>query len=143
MITHHVDVLRYAHQLPVEDRKAAGMEWDPADVKGFHDALRGYNVAAILYGHTHVRNVCRWDGSSKRADAGIPLFNTAKSSHFASRTQAFFYFEIASGTLTAPRIPGRRTPGRQSRGRPKPGPSPSTDRVPDRSRFTQTCSEPS
>ncbi|HVK14020.1 MAG TPA: metallophosphoesterase [Gemmataceae bacterium] len=94
VITHHVDVLRYAQPLPVEDPKAAAMEWDPADVKGFHDALRGYNVAAILYGHTHARNVFRWDGSNKAAKEGIPTFNVDNGSHFAGKQQAFFYFEV-------------------------------------------------
>ncbi len=100
VITHHVDMIRYAQPLPVEDRRAEGMEWDPADVKGFHDALRGYNVAAILYGHTHARNIFRWDGSAKRAQAGLPVFNVPKCSHFASQTQAFFYFEISGDFLT-------------------------------------------
>jgi len=38
---------------------AAGMEWDLADVKGFYEAIRNYNIAAVLYGHTHARNVFR------------------------------------------------------------------------------------
>lgn len=101
VITHHVDVLRYALPLPVEDRKAEGMEWDPADVKGFYEALKGYNVAAILYGHTHARNVFRWDGSSKAANKGIPVFNVTKSSHFSSLVQGFFYIEIRGETVIA------------------------------------------
>ena len=101
VITHHVDMLRYAQPLPVEDAKAASMEWDPADVKGFHAALNGYNLAAILYGHTHARNVYFWDGSNKAAKTGIPTFNVDNSSHFASKAQAFLYFEIRGNTLTA------------------------------------------
>jgi predicted phosphodiesterase len=101
VITHHVDMIRYAQPLPVEDAKAANMEWDPADVQGFHAALKGYNVAAILYGHTHARNVYFWDGSNKAAKAGIPTFNVDNSSHFAGKAQAFFYFEIRGDTLTA------------------------------------------
>lgn len=100
VITHHVDMLRYAKPLPIEDKKAASMEWDPVDVKGFHDALAGYNIAAILYGHTHARNVYHWDGSGKASTKGIPVFNVDNSSHFASKQQAFFYFEIGSKTLT-------------------------------------------
>lgn len=94
VITHHVDMLRYAQTLPVEDKKAEGMEWDPADVKGFHDAIKGYNVAAILYGHTHARNVFHWDGTNKASKEGTPTFNVDNSSHYASKQQAFFYFEI-------------------------------------------------
>jgi predicted phosphodiesterase len=99
VITHHVDMLRYAQPLPVEDNKALGMEWDPADVRGFHDALKGYTIAAILYGHTHARNVFRWDGSNKPARDGIPTFNVEKSSHFAARQQGLFYFEIHKDDL--------------------------------------------
>lgn len=101
IITHHVDMIRYAQPLPVDDKKAEGMEWDPADVQGFHNALRGYNVAAILYGHTHARNVFRWDGSAKRAETGIPIFNVSKSGHYASKQQAFFYIEIRGDNLIA------------------------------------------
>ncbi len=99
VITHHVDMLRYAQSLPVEDKKAEGMEWDPADVKGFHDALKGYTIAAILYGHTHARKVFRWDGTNKAAKEGIPTFNVDNSSHFAGQQQAVFYFEISGDGL--------------------------------------------
>jgi predicted phosphodiesterase len=101
VITHHVDMLRYAQPLPIEDKMAEKMEWDPADVRAFYEALSGYNVAAILYGHTHARNVFRWDGSAKAAPRGIPVFNVAKSSHFSSLKQAFFYLEIAGPNVTA------------------------------------------
>lgn len=101
VITHHVDMLRYSQPLPVEDKKAQSMEWDPADVKGFHDALVGYNVAAILYGHTHARNVFRWDGSPRAAREGIPVFNVSRSSHFSSNKQALFYLEIHGDTVIA------------------------------------------
>ena len=99
VITHHVDMLRYAKPLPVEDKAAQGMEWDPADVKGYHDALKGYAVAAILYGHTHARNVYRWDGTNKAAKEGIPAFNVDNGSHYAGKQQAFFYFEIRKSGL--------------------------------------------
>lgn len=101
VITHHVDVLRYAQALPVDDSKAMTMEWDPEDVSGFHAALKGYNVAAILYGHTHVRNVFRWNGSNKPTDQGIPTFNVDNSSHFSGPKQALFYFEIEGSQITA------------------------------------------
>lgn len=101
VITHHIDMLRYSQPLPVDDKKAESMEWDPADVKGFYDALRDYNVAAILYGHTHARNIFRWDGTPKAAKEGIPVFNVSKSSHYASKTQAFFYLEIRDDRVTA------------------------------------------
>lgn len=101
VITHHVDMLRYAQPLPIDDKKAEGMEWDPADVRAFYDALRGYNVAAILYGHTHARNVFKWNGTAKGAQAGIPVFNVDKSSHYGSKQQAFFYIEVRDKTVRA------------------------------------------
>lgn len=94
IITHHIDMLRYAKDLPIDDKTATGMEWDPADVRGYHDAIRGYHVAGILYGHTHARNVYRWDGTAKAAAEGIPTFNVDNGSHFAGQQQAFFYFEF-------------------------------------------------
>ena len=68
-------------------------------MKGFHDAIKGYNVAAILYGHTHARNVFRWDGPNNAAKEGNPTFNVDNSSHYAGKQQAFFYFEIRSDGL--------------------------------------------
>jgi predicted phosphodiesterase len=96
VLTHHIDLLRYSQALPVDDRQAMGMEWDPEDVRGYYDAIRNYNVAAVLYGHTHGRNVYRWDGSSKPAATGLPVFNVDNSSHFGGQQQAFFYFEITA-----------------------------------------------
>lgn len=101
VITHHVDVLRYSQALPVDDAKAITMEWDPEDVHEFHSALKGYNIAAILYGHTHVRNVFRWNGSNKPAEQGVPTFNVDNGSHFSGPKQAFFYFEIQAGQIVA------------------------------------------
>lgn len=100
VITHHVDMLRYATDPNVEDAKVASKEWDPADVRGYYDAVKGYNIAAVLYGHTHARNVYRWDGSSKAAAKGIPTFNVDNSGHFFSKNQAFFYVEIADKKVT-------------------------------------------
>lgn len=95
IVTHHVDVGRYSAQ--VADDKVLGNEWDYADVWGFHDALKSYNIIAILHGHTHVRDVFRWDGRKKLAAdsaVGIPVFNTDNSSHFGGDTQAFLHFSI-------------------------------------------------
>jgi hypothetical protein len=70
-------------------------------VQGFYAALKGYQIAAILYGHTHGRNVFRWNGTNKVAEQGIPTFNVDNSSHFAGKQQAFFYFEIRGGAVLA------------------------------------------
>jgi cytolysin (calcineurin-like family phosphatase) len=100
VLLHHVDMMRYA--APVDDDKVAmGKEWDPADVKGFHEALAGYNIAAIFYGHTHVRNIFLWDGNAKPAQkGGVAVFNVDNSSHFNSQTQAFFYVELTDKQTT-------------------------------------------
>jgi len=50
-----------------------GMEWDLADVKGFYEAIRNYNIAAVLNGHTHARNVFRSPRSAWLAKAFPPF----------------------------------------------------------------------
>lgn len=99
ILTHHVDVARYTG--PCDPNAPPGsQEWDPCDVRAFHQALRGYNVIAILYGHTHVRNILYWDGASTRGAGGLSLFNVDNSSHFGDGAQAFFYFQVARDRLT-------------------------------------------
>jgi len=99
IVTHHVDIARYTSecdlQVPAETK-----EWDPCDVQAFHRALQGYSVLAIFYGHTHARNVFRWDGRSAQATSGVSVFNTDNASHFGGDAQAFFYVEVAGRTLT-------------------------------------------
>lgn len=95
MLLHHIDVARYS--LPCDPQAPAGShEWDPCDVRAYHQALRNHAVLGILYGHTHVRRVFRWDGTRNPAATGIPVFNTDNAAHFDSRTQAFLYFEIGA-----------------------------------------------
>ncbi|QDU30064.1 Calcineurin-like phosphoesterase [Anatilimnocola aggregata] len=99
VITHHIDVQRYSGPCEM-DEKNAGKEWHPCDARSFHAAIAGYNVVAILYGHTHARNVLKWNGTATKADRGFDLFNVDNGAHFRSDAQAFFYFEIAPGKLT-------------------------------------------
>jgi predicted phosphodiesterase len=93
VITHHVDIARYTGmcdtQAPPDSK-----EWDTCDVSAFYTALQGYNVAAIFYGHTHARNVFRWNGVSAKAQTGIHVFNTDNASHFHGKAQAFMYVEM-------------------------------------------------
>ena len=70
------------------------MEWNPCDVQAYYQAIRKHNVLAILYGHTHVRNILNWNGTQQRTEQGIPLLNIDNSSHFSGGNQAFFYIEI-------------------------------------------------
>lgn len=93
VLTHHVDMARYSAQ-PKADAPAGNPEWDPADVRGYFDALKAYNVIAILYGHTHARNVYQWDGSPKKAEKGVSVFNVDNSAHFGHKPQAIFYFHL-------------------------------------------------
>jgi cytolysin (calcineurin-like family phosphatase) len=98
VLTHHVDVARNATG-PNSDAPSSSKEWDPADVRGYHDALKAYNVIAVLYGHTHSRAVFRWDGTTKKADKGVPVFNVAKSAHFSGKDQAVFHFHLRDGEM--------------------------------------------
>lgn len=98
VLTHHVDIARYSTAC---DPQAApdNKEWDPCDVHAFHEAIKGYHVAGIFYGHTHARSVFHWDGRSTKDHSGIRVFNTDNASHFASDAQAFFYVESRGGGL--------------------------------------------
>ena len=113
VITHHIDIARYTVQVP-DDAPFADKEWDPADVKGFHDALAGYNVPAVFYGHTHGRSIWRWDGTSaapgkeRLTDAELEtgdrrvydVFNCDNSATPHGGQQAFFYVELGPDGLT-------------------------------------------
>ena len=96
VVLHHVDVARYTAEKAGADYTQ--WEWDPADVKSFHAALRGRS-AATFHGHTHARNVMRWDGNSVKGSEGIPVFNVDNGSHYGSEAQAFFQVEIRPGEL--------------------------------------------
>ena len=92
VLTHHIDVARYT--LPCDlSVSAESKEWDPCDVHAFYKAIKDYNVIAIFYGHTHVRNVFRWDGKSIDSKQGIHVFNSDNASHFGGPAHAFFYVE--------------------------------------------------
>lgn len=100
ILTHHIDVARYSGEC---DPKAEyrNQEWDSCDVRAYHRAVREHNIVGVLYGHTHVRNVFRWNGSPKPAKEGIPVLNTDNVSHFNSKTQAFFYCEVTDREFVA------------------------------------------
>jgi cytolysin (calcineurin-like family phosphatase) len=98
VITHHIDVQRYSTPCDQDD-KAAGKEWHPCDARAFHAAIQDYNVIAILYGHTHARNVLKWNGTAERTQQGFDLFNVDNGAHFHNDAQAFFYFEITPSQL--------------------------------------------
>jgi hypothetical protein len=97
VITHHVDVARYSGPCDPQQPPKGNPEWDPCDVHAYHRAISKYNVAALLYGHTHVRKIFRWDGTPKEpAQGGVSVFNTDNAGHFNSLTQAFLHFEIGA-----------------------------------------------
>lgn len=99
ILTHHIDVARYSTD-PHPQGPATSAEWDPADVRGYYDALQAYNVVAVLYGHTHARNIYKWDGSPKPAARGVQVYNVDNSAHFASKLQSLYYFHLLGDTLT-------------------------------------------
>ena len=70
-----------------------------ADVAAYHDALKTYRVAGILYGHTHQRRIFAWDGTPPGKTApenGIPVFNTDNAAHFKMEDQAFLHFQVTT-----------------------------------------------
>ena len=95
VITHHLDIAR--HTGPCDPTSpVGGKEWDPCDVRAFYDAIQEFNIAAIFYGHTHARDVFRWDGLSKKAASGLSVYNVDNGGHFKGLKQAFFYVEMDS-----------------------------------------------
>jgi len=70
-----VNTQGYLQPLPIEDKKVMSMGLDPEDGQGFYKAIDGYNIAAVLYGHTHARNVYRRDGTPKQKMFNVPFFN--------------------------------------------------------------------
>lgn len=98
VLTHHIDVARHSTP-PNPGAPAVNAEWDPADVRGYYQALQAYNVIAVLYGHTHARNVFRWNGTPQRAPQGVPVFNVDNGAHFGSAQQAIFYFHLRGDEL--------------------------------------------
>ncbi|MEY2598115.1 MAG: hypothetical protein RLZZ142_374 [Verrucomicrobiota bacterium] len=103
ILSHHIDIARYAET--VDAATAQKNEWDFADVHAFRNALKGYRIAGIFYGHTHRRSLWSWKSErpapwgSPGADTGIPVFNNGQSAHFGSEAHAFLYCEIAKGEL--------------------------------------------
>jgi Calcineurin-like phosphoesterase len=99
VIVHHVDAARYAREVP--DAAAMKAEWDYGDVRAYYETIRDRRIAAALYGHTHVRNVFRWNGTpdTKSGAGGIVSINTDNASHWKSLTQAICHLEIDSREL--------------------------------------------
>ncbi len=98
VIVHHVDVARYS--VPVPDDKVVKNEWDYGDVLAFCEVLKKYRVAATVYGHTHVRNIFRWNGTKEmRAGSGVPSINTDNAGHYNDVKQAFLHLEIDNNEL--------------------------------------------
>ena len=98
VIVHHVDVARYS--VPVPDEKVLHNEWDYADVAAYHSALKPYRIAALLCGHTHVRNIFKWNGTNDaKAAHGYPFLNTDNAAHFHSEAQALLHVEVTSREL--------------------------------------------
>ncbi len=100
VITHHIDIARYTGPCDPANPENQNREWHPCDVRAFYEAILKFNVLAILYGHTHTRNIATWNGVSTRADEGFSLFNIDNSGHFGGGQQAFYYFEIGPEEMT-------------------------------------------
>lgn len=98
VIVHHVDVARYSAAVP--DDKVINHEWDYADVAAYHATLKPYRIAGLLCGHTHVRNIFKWNGTSDtKAAQGHPFLNTDNAAHFNSESQALLHVEVTNQNL--------------------------------------------
>jgi predicted phosphodiesterase len=98
VLVHHVDAARYS--VAVDDEKARHQEWDHGDVRAYYESLAPYRVAAAICGHTHVRNLFRWNGTQDtRGPSGIPFLNTDNAAHFHGPAQAFLHLEISASEV--------------------------------------------
>jgi len=98
VLVHHVDTHRYSQEVP--DEKVAQHEWDYGDAHAYYAALKPYRVAAMMCGHTHARNIARWNGTKDaRAADGVPFLNTDNAAHFNGTSQAFLHVEITPAAL--------------------------------------------
>ena len=93
VLVHHIDI---AGNLAPPDAPGPfeNKTWDPADVLAYFEAIKRYKIAAIFYGHTHARNVFRWDGLNTKGAEGVPVFNNDNSAHFKFDEQAFLHVEM-------------------------------------------------
>jgi predicted phosphodiesterase len=94
VLTHHIDLARYSVVCSEDDPDNRNREWHPCDLQAFYKSLAPYRVAGLLHGHTHVRDVYKWQGTTQKGSEGLSVFNVDNSSHFKSDAQAFLYFEI-------------------------------------------------
>ena len=98
VLMHHVDVHRYSVEVP--DAKVVTNEWDYGDTHAFYKTIQPYRVIATMCGHTHVRNIVRWNGTNNmRVTDGVPFLNTDNAGHFGSESQAFLHLEVDSKNL--------------------------------------------
>ena len=93
VLIHHLDIAGYT--MPVDAHGPfENKEWDPADVRAFYEAIKACRIAAIFYGHTHARNILRWDGNQTKGADGIAIFNCDNSAHFKFDEQSFYHVEM-------------------------------------------------
>jgi predicted phosphodiesterase len=98
ILVHHVDVARYCETVP--DEKVLSQEWDYADVHAYYEALKEYRIAAAICGHTHARNIFRWNGTKKPdVREGVPFLNTDNAAHFKGPSQAFLHVSVTGSQL--------------------------------------------
>jgi cytolysin (calcineurin-like family phosphatase) len=101
ILCHHVDFAGHSTGCKPEAKNPPGrVDWDPCDVAAYYDAIKGYNVIACIYGHTHQRNVFQWDGKSAKAEAGINSFNCDDAGHFKAGAHGILHYHVTDTTLT-------------------------------------------
>jgi predicted phosphodiesterase len=95
VLTHHIDIARYSGACDAKEETPVAKEWDSCDMQAYYAAISKYRIAGIFYGHTHARNIYRWNGTPEKTMTGLPVFNVDNSAHFNNDAQAFFYVEIS------------------------------------------------
>jgi hypothetical protein len=113
ILLHHIDLLRYSQ--PCDGESAAGGEWSACDVSAYWEAIQGYHIAAIFHGHLHGLRTERWDGSSKSAETGIPVFGSSNTGA-GGGNRGFFYCAVEEGNLVIREMVSLRTPDGWSEG---------------------------
>lgn len=100
IVCHHVDVARYTGPCDPNAPYQNKYEWDPCDVHAFYKAIQPYNVLAVIYGHTHVRKIYKWDGISANAKTGVDVFNVDDASHYRGAAHGIYHFHITESQMT-------------------------------------------
>ncbi len=97
------------HHMPMG---AAENEWPSAEKTEYYNAIKDYNVIAILWGHTHAFSVGRWNGirtvNTESLDQGYTFFHiTDDKLRITVRTSGNAWGGTTTDTISVPVIQPR------------------------------------